>query len=187
MEDLFKKYFKNPENQSGSKPETKESISVGRLNELSEKIIQIAPSDFYDIYSEQFLNNTGSLFEEFVQAENKLDSNSKTKLYKKIKEEAFRPKIKEISDLLAQELKELGFVTEKIIENKVSEAEKEIYESYLDLPAWQRLDKIGKLVSVLEKTGFDGKELKERISGINKIIEKQEYRTREGEMGKYDE
>jgi len=166
--------------------EEKESISVGRLNELSEKIIQIAPGDFYDIYSEQFLNNISSLFEEFVHAENKLDSNSKIKLYKKIKEEAFNPKIKETSDLLAHELKELGFVVEKIAENKVSDAEKEVYESYLDLPAWQRVDKIEKLILVLEKTGLDGKELREKISGINKIIEKQEYRTREGELGKYE-
>ena len=187
MENLFNKYIKNLENQDESKPEVKESISVGRLNELSEKIIQIAPSGFHDIYSDKFLENISSLFEEFVQAENKLDSNSKTKLYKKIKEEAFIPKIKETSDLLTQELKELDFVTEKIFENKVSDAEKEVYESYLDLAAWQRLEKIGKLISVLEKTGFDGKELKEKISGINKIIEKQEYRTREGELGKYDE
>jgi len=186
MENLFNKYIKNPENQNEPKPEIKESISVGRLNELSEKIIQIAPSGFHDVYSEKFLENISSLFEEFVQAENKLDSNSKIKLYKRIKEEAFGPKIKETADLLTQELKELGTVTEKIIDTMVSDAEKEIYESYLDMPAWQRIDKVGKLISVLEKTGFDGRELKERMAEINKVIETQAYREKEGEIGKYE-
>ncbi len=184
MENPFNKYFQNSENEP--KPEAKESITVGRLNELNEKIIQIAPSDFNDIYSDKFLESIGSIFEEFTQAESGLDSNTKTKLYRKIKEESFAPKIKETADLLDTELKELDIVAGRIMDAGVSDSEKEIYESYLDIPAWQRVSKIEKLISVLEKAGFDGKELKEKISEINKIIEKQEYREAEGRIGKYE-
>lgn len=172
--------------QQEKEEENKESITVGRLNELSEKIKKIKPDNFYDIYSQQFLDNASALFDEFIQAENKLDSNTKIKLYRKIKNENFDSKIKKLASLLNDELKSIQSVVEKINKNIVKDEDKERIEDFLDMPIWQRLDKIGKIISVLEKTGLDAKDLRNKIGELAKIIEKQEFRTREGELGKYD-
>ncbi len=172
--------------------EQAESITVGRLNELEANITKLKIDSYLneeyrgDRMGRYFLNDISSLVNEFLEAENKLDSNSKIKLHRRIKEGILIPKIKEITSFLSNELYKANDLVEKITNNIIGDDEKETIGNYLQIPVWQRLDAVGELILVLEKTGFDEKELKEKVSELNKKIEKQEYRTREGELGGYN-
>lgn len=191
-EDLFKKHFKkleNNENQNDHELENKESITTGRLEILSKRIMEMGKNNsyFYSIYHERFLPDLIALFDEFIQAEIKLNSNSKIKLYKKIKQESFDKKVEELASIFKDELKTIQSVVEKIDKNMVKDEERDEIEHFLDHPdsIRQRLDKIGKLAGVLEGAGLSVQDFRNKISELEKIIEKQEFKKREGELGRY--
>ncbi|MCL5017065.1 MAG: hypothetical protein M1155_00145 [Patescibacteria group bacterium] len=195
MENNFdaKKYFESKLKntvESGQEREVgMESITTGRLGILDRMISEIGPNNkyFYSIYNEHFLPDLTVLFDEFIQAKNRLDSNGKIKLYKKIEQESFDKKVEELAGIFKDELKTIKSVVEKIDKNVIKNEEKDEIESFLNYPdsIGQRLDKIKKLFGVLEKTGLNVQDFRNKISELEKIIEKQEFKKKEGELGNY--
>lgn len=190
MGNLFEKYFKSPEdkeNQNQSELEIKESITVGRLEDLSREIKKINIG-IDSIFPNNSHHNVTALFNEFIQAENKLDSNSKIKLYRKIRREILNPKAESLLDSLNEEFRHIESTVQKIDKDMIQDTEKKQIEIFLDYsPIWQKLDKIQKFITILEKVGLDVKDLKNKIIDIEAIIEKEEFKTKEGDLGRYDE
>jgi len=188
MEDLFKKFFPQElQDQGEPKVEIGESITSGRLKELARAIKSINVTIV--IISQGLIDGVCDLIDEFIRAESMLNSRSKVKLYRDLKGEILDAKTQEFLRNLDNELKHVYKRVEEIYKNKLEDEggeEKENMRIFLRVPAWQRLEKISKLVATLERVGLNCTDLKNQINIIKVIISKDEYRANEGMMGEYD-
>ncbi|MBU6141805.1 hypothetical protein KGO95_01630 [Patescibacteria group bacterium] len=169
--------------------EEQKSITTGRLEELAADIKKM--SVIPPISDEYFLNKEAveldAELSEFVAAENRLDSNSKKKLYRRLKQEVLDEKIKEFQTHAHGTVNEIAEKVRLATRPALSSDEEMQLEIYLGkAPAWQRLKAVESLEEVFKKVGFVDPQLQEKIKEIEKMIGKDDYRTQEAKLGGYD-
>ncbi|MDE2001205.1 MAG: hypothetical protein KGI60_01395 [Patescibacteria group bacterium] len=180
--------------ESGQEESSGESISVGRLEDLRDKIVKDireakslpeSPARNLDAFTGEMLEELGSSLDAFSAAEKNLDSRSKEKLYKRMHAE-LAENLKNLLGEMDAALERMAEWSKKMLSGDVSDQERTFLRRYLDSPLWQRLDVATRIVSLADRWKLDTTAVKNKIAELEKVTDLDAYRKKEAELGGYE-